>query len=250
MLSIILPTYNERENIVPLIEAIDAVVRDLHEIIVVDDDSPDGTWRIVEEYGKTHPHVRVERRMTDHGLTKSLQRGIDTARGDVIAWMDCDFSHPPAVLSGLLAKIAEGNDIAVASRFVAGGQQKTLDVEQGDSRLAILISSAGCAFMRVALFPSFRDYTSGFIAAKRDVLRRIRLRGAHGEYFIDLIVRAKLLGYRIVEIPFVSDMRRTGTSKTAPTFRLLLVRCVQYGWQLMKMEVLRLKHFFGRNIAS
>lgn len=252
LVSVILPTYNEAGNIVSLIEAIDRVITLPHEIIVVDDNSPDGTSRMVQEtiHSGRMPGLRLETRMTDRGLTKSLWRGIELARGDTIVWLDCDFSHPPAIIPLLLQKVAEGHSIAVASRFMTGGKQKSLTVESGDSRLGIVISSVGCILMRYLLFPSFLDYTSGFIAIRREVFEQIRLHGNYGEYFIDLIVRAKLLGIGIIEIPFAYDARRSGMSKTAPTLRLLIWRCFQYGWQVMRMEWLRLRFLFGGSITD
>ncbi|MDD5623340.1 MAG: polyprenol monophosphomannose synthase [Candidatus Peribacteraceae bacterium] len=250
LVSLLLPTYNEAENIGPLIEAIDATVTVPHEILVVDDDSPDGTWQRVEEIARTNPRVRLERRRADRGLTKSLQHGIDLAQEDVVVWMDCDFSMPPAVIPELLSKIAEGYDIAVGSRFVAGGKQKTSAETSKDSPFAIVLSTMGGWIMRLLLFPSFHDYTSGFIAVRREVLQRIRLHGDYGEYFIDLIVRAKLLKFRIAEIPYVCAERRAGMSKTAPTAPLLLRRCAQYGRQIVRMEWIRLKHLFGATISD
>jgi len=252
LVSVILPTYNEAGNIIPLIEAIDRVIALPHEIIVVDDNSPDGTSRLTQELidSKRIPGLRLETRTSDRGLTQSIWRGIQLARGDTIVWMDCDFSHPPAIIPLLLQQVAEGYAIAVASRFVPGGKQKSLTIESGDSRLGIVISSLGCFVMRYLLFPSFLDYTSGFIAIRREALEKIRLRGSHGEYFIDLIVRAKLLGMATIEIPFAYDMRRSGMSKTAPTLRLLVFRCFQYGWQVFRMQWVRLWHLCGWSIAD
>ncbi|MFA7682070.1 MAG: polyprenol monophosphomannose synthase [Candidatus Peribacteraceae bacterium] len=242
--SIILPTYNENGNIAPLIQAIDKAIHETHEILVIDDNSPDGTWRTVEELAQTNPRVRLERRMTDRGLTKSLRRGIELAQGSIIVWMDCDFSMPTEVIPELLQRISDGYDIAVGSRFVAGGKQKTASASN-ESTMAVILSSVGCTIMRLLLFPSFRDYTSGFIAVRREVLERITLHGDYGEYFIDLIVRAKLLGYRITEVPYVCAERRSGESKTAPTVRILLKRCMQYGMQIVRMEWLRAKKLMG-----
>src|SRR5688500_5538138 len=97
MLSVILPTYNEADNIVPLIEEVRRAVGDA-EIVVVDDDSPDGTWRRVEE---ARPEVRLLRRVGRRGLTSAIREGIQASRGERVAWMDCDFSTPPEVLPRL-----------------------------------------------------------------------------------------------------------------------------------------------------
>jgi len=253
MISVILPTYNERENIVPLVAAIDAVIIQSHEIIVVDDDSPDGTSDVVSrmiESGRV-PALKLKTRLADRGLTKSLREGIALATGDTIIWMDCDFSMPPEVIPRLLAKIGEGSDIAVGSRFVKGGQAKK-GVGISDTREslpAILLSSLLNVLLRLVLHWSFRDWTSGFIAVRREVLQRIRLSGDYGEYFMDLMFRAILLGYRIVEIPYVCAPRRAGESKTAPNARVLLKRGVKYLWMTARLQGVRAKRWVGADIA-
>src|SRR3989339_1249700 len=155
--SVILPTYNEVENIVPLLRAIDAAVSQPHELIVVDDNSPDGTARKVREVMVPGdlPCVRLEVRTHDRGLTKSLQRGIELAKGDTVVWMDCDFSMPPEKIPELLSQVERGCDIAVGSRFVSGGAQKGYD--PGESPLAIFLSSMLNLTLRWSLSPRFHD---------------------------------------------------------------------------------------------
>lgn len=246
-ISVLAPTYNEAENIGPLITAILKEIPYETEVIVIDDNSPDETWRVAQEMAKTDPRVRIERRMKDRGLTKSIRRGVELAKGDIVVWLDCDFSMPPAVIPLLIKEITEnGNDIAVGSRFIKGGKQKKSGYSDSESRLAILCSSMGCIITRILLFPSFYDYTSGFISIKKDVLQQIPLRGDYGEYFIDLIVRAKLLQYTIIEIPYICEKRKAGESKTAPTIPLLLKRIRQYSIQILKMEFVRLRFFFTK----
>ncbi len=252
--SVILPTYDEAGNIADLIRAIHAVVRDPHEIIVVDDNSPDGTSRIVADMMRENAvtGLRLETRLTDRGLTKSIWRGIEISRGDVIVWMDCDFSMSPSTIPILLAGVRSGYDITVGSRFVPGGNYKR-NVEwfsADDSALAVLLSRIINFFMRFSLFPSFRDYTSGFIAARRNVFHKIRLRGDYGEYFMDLIVRAILLGFRIVEIPHTCVPRRAGVSKTGATFRQLFRRGVPYLAMIFRLWKIRLRAMLGRTITD
>lgn len=245
--SVLAPTYNEAENIGPLITSILKEIPYETEVIVVDDNSPDETWRVAEEMSKSDPRVRIERRLKDRGLTKSIRRGIELAKGNIIVWMDCDFSMPPSVIPMLLDQVIHcNNDIAVGSRFVSGGKQKSTDSTDEESALAIFCSTFGCTIMRLLLFPSFYDYTSGFIAVKKEVLDRIPLRGDYGEYFIDLIVRAKLHKYNIIEIPYTCEKRKAGESKTAPTLRLLLKRIRQYSLQILKMEWVRIRFFFTK----
>jgi dolichol-phosphate mannosyltransferase len=245
--SVLAPTYNEAGNIGSLITAILKVIPYETEVIVVDDNSPDKTWQVAEEMAKKDPRIRVERRMKDRGLTKSIRRGIELATGDIIVWMDCDFSMPPSVIPELLDQVIHHEkDIAVGSRFIAGGKQKSSDSTDEESALAIFFSTFGCTVMRLLLFPSFHDYTSGFIAVKKEVIDRIPLRGDYGEYFIDLIVRAKIHKYTIIELPYTCEKRKSGESKTAPTLRLLLKRIRQYSVQILKMEWVRLRFFFTK----
>ncbi len=208
--SVVLPTYNEAENISELVDQVASALRGFQtEMIVVDDDSPDGTWRIVRDGCAATPGLRLIHRVGRRGLTSALTEGIAAARGQIVCWMDCDLSMPAAALPRLVAKVSEGYDLAVGSRFVEGGKDDRVDVPM--RRLA---SRAVTGLASLLLVRGFRDYTSGFIAVRRQVLDAIPLRGDYGEYFIDLIYRAHRRGYRIVEVPYVLADRRRGQSKT------------------------------------
>jgi dolichol-phosphate mannosyltransferase len=214
--SVVLPTLNEAENIVPLIDGIHAAVPDVHEVIVVDDDSSDGTPRVVREYAAAHPdrRIRLELRTSDHGLTKSIAHGIRAATGDLVVWMDCDLSMPPELIPRLLRGIAEGYDIVCGSRFVRGGSFKRDTAGTQDSALAVALSRGMNYLIQLLLDHSFKDYTSGFTAVRRDIVLDLGLRGDYGEYHIDLIFRAIRAGYVILEIPYVCLPRLHGESKT------------------------------------
>ncbi len=228
VVSVVLPTFNEALNIGGLIEAILVAVSAPVEVIVVDDDSPDGTWRVVQEAAQADPRVRLIHRTQERGLTTAIQAGIDAACGQVVVWMDCDFSHPPEVIPQLLDQVLnQGYDIAVASRFVRGGQAKSTGGSQ-DTWLGVAFSWMLNVFTWVMLDRRFKDYTSGFIAIKRAVLQDIRLRGDYGEYFIDLIMRAIKRGYRFIEIPFVNKPRLYGQSKTGANIVQYVRRGVKY----------------------
>lgn len=243
--SVILPTYNEVDNIVPLADALHAAIVHPHEVIVVDDNSPDGTSpavaRAIEE---GRPWLRLETRTHDRGLTNSLRRGVELATGDTITWMDCDFSMPPADVPRLLAAVEQGADLAVGSRFAKGGVAK----ERGEreSMAAIVLSKLLNIILAILLTSKFRDWTSGFIAIRTDVVRTIGFRGDYGEYFMDLAYRAILGGYRVVELPYVSVPRVAGHSKTAPDLKTLLRRCPGYLGTLVRMVGLRLRSLFRR----
>ena len=214
MLSLILPTYNEAENIVPLLQALgEELAGSEFEIIVVDDDSPDGTWRLVETERESMPGLRLLRRVGRRDLTSALADGIQASRGELVGWMDCDFSAPPSVVPRLAAKISEGFDVAVASRYVSGGRDARLDSPRRRLASRVIVELA-----RALLVRDFHDYTSGFVVARRETLDSLPLRGDYGEYFMDLIVRAHRSGRRIAEIPYVLVPRRRGASKTDADF--------------------------------
>ncbi len=209
MVTIILPTYNERENVRILINEICKVFPENCEIIVVDDNSPDRTWEVAEKISQRFPQVKVIRRIKEKGLTSAFRRGAKEARGEIVCWMDCDLSMSPSVLKEMVKKI-DGKDIVVASRFLPGGK------DDRAPSYPYLFSRAINLLCQISLYHDFRDYTSGFIAMKRQVLENISLEGDYGEYFIYLIAQAKKKGYKIAEIPYVCKTRKYGATKTSP----------------------------------
>jgi dolichol-phosphate mannosyltransferase len=208
LVSVVLPTYDERENIGPLIEGILTQVQRPVEIVVVDDDSPDGTWRVVQAMADQDARIRLLRRTDERGLTSALEAGIRLAHGDVIAWMDCDLSMPPEVLPALLA-LTDQVDVAVGSRYVQGG------ADVGHSLTGRAFSRTINLMASVLLGWEIKDWTSGFLAVRRRVLERITLQGDYGEYCIDLLARARQQGFTIREIPYQCVPRLQGESKTA-----------------------------------
>ncbi len=227
----VLPTYNERANIGPLVEGILAHTPPAHRVLVVDDNSPDGTWQVVEELAaaqrRTGEHrVAVLRRIGEKGLTSAIQRGIDIALAEygaaVVTWMDCDLSMPPTDVPRLVQAIAAGADVAVGSRWVPGGA----DLAHGLT--ARTLSRVINGFAGLMVGPQVHDYTSGFIAARAAVLREIRLRGDYGEYCIDLLGRSLRAGYRVVEVPYICVPRHAGESKTGVNLWDYLVKGRKY----------------------
>ena len=251
--SVILPTYNEVGNIVELCDALHKVIRHPHEIIVVDDNSPDGTSitaRKAIDAGR-EDWMRLETRLTDRGLRKSIWRGIEISSGDIIVWMDCDFSMPPDVVPRLLAKIEEGYDVAVGSRFIDGGSHKQ-GVRMGsekESWIVIALSRMLNITLRLLLSWRFFDWTSGFIAVRSPIVRRIGLRGDYGEYFMDFMERVILLDYRFIEIPYVCVPRKSGETKTAPNFKALIKRGSKYLVAGLLLQGVRLKKLVGMKIV-
>lgn len=214
----VLPTYNERDNIVLLVERLLSCTTETWVALVVDDNSPDGTSEAVAELAKRRnspesTQVRLIRRRNEKGLTSALQRGIDVAintyGADIVTWMDCDLSMPPEDVQRLVRCITHGNaDVAVGSRWMRGGYDKA------HGTIARTLSWIINACARLFLSIQIHDYTSGFVAARAGVLQQIRLRGDYGEYCIDFLFRALREDFRVQEIPYVCVPRMAGESKT------------------------------------
>lgn len=244
-LSLILPTYDERDNVVPLLERCAAALAGIeHEVIVVDDASPDGTADAARAFAARRSGVRVIVREPPRGLTASIAGGVGEARHDVIAWMDADGSMPPELLPRLVAPIERGEaDLVIGSRFLPGGGIKGhnpaaprlgwLGVARRlrgteDSLFAVALSSFGNWLLRRLLSREVTDWTSGFIAVRAEVTRAIPLEGDYGEYFLAFVYRALAAGYRVREVPYVIEPRRFGVSKTGENVREYAQRGFQY----------------------
>ncbi len=232
-LTVILPTYNERENIPILIDGILKHVRPPVTVLVVDDDSPDGTWQVVEELARSDDRIRLLHRTTERGLTSAIWAGIQAAGSETVSWMDCDLAMPPETIPGLLAEIERGADIALGSRYVPGGS------DPGHGWMARAFSVTINRFAALLLGGGVRDYTSGFVAARRQVFDRIRLAGDYGEYCIDLLARAQMLGMRVVEIPYACGARFSGESKTGANALDYLRRGWKYVITVLRLSALR-----------
>jgi dolichol-phosphate mannosyltransferase len=217
----VLPTYNERDNIVPLIERLLKANDDPYMVLVVDDNSPDGTWQAVEALQAKYNHpdvtkVALVRRTNEKGLTSAIQRGIDTAINDysaeVVTWMDCDLSMPPEDVPRIVAALRNTKaDVALGSRWVKGGK------DIAHTFMARTLSQIINGFARVLVSNQVHDYTSGFIAARAPVLQKIRLQGDYGEYCIDFLGRAVKQSYEVIEVPYICVPREAGESKTGLT---------------------------------
>lgn len=239
-ITVILPTYNEKENIKLLIPAILKNLDKKVEILVVDDNSPDGTWRIVEDMAKGIKNITLLKRMHKRGLTSALSDGIRIAKGKIIAWMDTDLSMPPEKLKELTQKIENGYDIAVGSRYIQGGGMVVVTKSQ-DTILPAVLSSILNFMIQKLLDSSFHDYTSGFIAIRKKVLQEIELKGDYGEYFIDLIYKAIKKGYKVIELPYISLARKHGVSKTGTNFRQHLKRGRKYFWTVLRLRLAKIR---------
>lgn len=216
MVSVILPTYNERDNIAPLIGMLQESMRWSYEVLIVDDASPDGTAEEVRRLAADRPNLRLIARDQDPGLTRSIQRGIDDSEGEIIVWMDCDLSMPPSTAAELVSLVINNDaDAAVGSRYVVGG---ATEGGERDGRLVRLQKGLTRWMNGLISYLSggeLHDWTSGFIAVRAPLVKAFRLEGEHGEYFIRLMSDLLRTGARVVELPYRFAPRRSGESKSA-----------------------------------
>ena len=207
-ISIILATYNERENICDTIRGILESVTGEVEVIVVDDDSPDETWKKASELND--PRVKVIRRVATRGLASAFNRGIIESRGDVVGWMDADMSMPPDLLPVMIEKL-KNYDVAVGSRYAEGGS---------DNRhwLRVLASRCINRFAGLVLGFGIRDYDSGFVVLRRGVFDKVSIiPTGYGAYFMEFLYTCRRKGLSVVEVPYAFTDRTRGVSKSAPS---------------------------------
>jgi dolichol-phosphate mannosyltransferase len=209
MLSLVLPTYNEAENLPTVLREISGILSEFpFEIIVVDDDSPDGTWKKAEEISRQNKHVRVLRRVGRRGLSSAVVEGFSMAKGEALAVADADGQHDYAILPTLYEAVLSGAGIAVGSRYVPGGGTGDWSSERRFlSRLATRLTS---------LFTGVRvqDPMSGFFAIRRTLFRAIapNLHPKGFKILLDLLARLPK-GTTVREIPYTFKPRTAGTSK-------------------------------------
>ncbi len=197
------------------------------ELIIVDDGSPDGTADLAESYADVHP-VRVVRRPGKAGLASAVLAGFAQARGDVLVVMDADLSHPPEAVPRLASAIEEGADLAVGSRYVAGGGTEDWPLRRR------VVSRAACLLGN--LLVPIRDCTSGFFAIRRSALDGVKLNPIGFKIGFEVMARARYK--KAVEIPYVFHDRELGKSKFGR--REVMQYIVQLG-QVARDRVLRRK---------
>ena len=218
--SVILPTYNEAGNIARLVVSIDKLFAPF-EIIVIDDQSNDGTIDELKRIKKQIKCLKVHINKQRLGLTKSIKKGIATSSGKIVAWMDADFSQPPMTLNKMYQKIKK-YDFIIGSWLCSGG--KDARKEKLDIIRSFLINKICQIFLRDGI----TAYTSGFAMARKKIFNAYEMPGDYGEYFIDLVHFVRGKKYRICEVPFTCVSRTVGLSKTNPNLFILAKRTFQY----------------------
>lgn len=234
MLVVCLPTYNERENLEAMVAALGEVLPPGGRILVIDDNSPDGTGDIADRLAAEREDVQVLHRQRKEGLGPAYLAGFDRALAmgaELVAEMDCDFSHDPADLPRLVTA-AEGADLVLGSRYVRGGGTRNWGLVRR------LISRGGSLYAQMLLGLRVRDLTGGFKVYRRAVLERIDLDAIDSKGYafqIETTYRALRAGFRVVEVPIVFSDREVGGSKMSKAIVLEAI------WKVPALRLARLR---------
>ena len=229
-----LPTYNERENLEAMVSALGEVLPDDARILVIDDNSPDGTGEIADRLAAERDDVDVLHRPRKEGLGPAYLAGFRRALelgADLVMEMDCDFSHDPADVPRLVAA-AEDADLVLGSRYVPGGGTKNWGL------LRRAISRGGSLYAQILLGLRIRDLTGGFKVYRRAVLETIDLDAIHSKGYafqIETTYRTIKAGFRVVEVPIVFADREVGGSKMS---RSIVLEAV---WKVPVLRLSRLR---------
>jgi dolichol-phosphate mannosyltransferase len=211
--TVCLPTYNERDNLGPMLDALRTVLRDGDRVLVIDDASPDGTGALADELAERLGFVDVLHRDAKRGLGPAYLAGFRRALAggaELVLEMDCDFSHDPHDVPRLIAAAEDGADLVLGSRYVAGGGVRNWGL------LRRVISRGASLYTGLFLHMGVKDPTGGFKCFRRGVLETIDLDAisAKGYAFqIETTYRAKRAGFRVVELPITFADRVEGSSK-------------------------------------
>jgi dolichol-phosphate mannosyltransferase len=205
-LSIIVPTYNERDRLEDLVGAVFSAyaAHDLDgELVIVDDNSPDGTGALADDLAKRH-RIRVIHRSGKLGLGTAVIEGFNAAGAAVVGVIDADLSHPPELLPAMLAVMRHTSaDLVIGSRYIAGGGTRNWPFGR------LVLSRAACLLAR--MLTPIRDATSGFFLIRRDLARGVKISAGGFKICLELLVRGRPT--TVVEVPYVFVGRTAGESK-------------------------------------
>jgi dolichol-phosphate mannosyltransferase len=249
-LSIVVPTYNESNNIVRMLDSIAETLSAYNgaEIIVVDDNSPDGTAEMAKSHakilsGKKKIRVEIIRRKAKSGLSSAIVKGVQSATGDFLVIMDGDFSHPPQIIPSIVQALQDSNyDIVIASRYVKGGSIIGWPFKRR------LMSKGATKIARYGLGIEVKDPVSGFFAFRRDIINGIKFDAIGYKMLLEILVKTK--GARVKEIPYTFTNRRIGNSKldAGVMFDYLraVLRLYRYGKSIRQKEKRTSVHFLSK----
>jgi dolichol-phosphate mannosyltransferase len=235
-LSVISPTFNEAENVGPLVAQLTQALRGIdYEILIVDDNSPDLTWAVAESIARRDSRVNVLRRFRNPGLGAAVIDGFNKAQGEAVACIDADLQHDPSVLPKMLEELGRGSDVVVASRYVDGGSTGDWNsLRRLESRVATRLAS-------IILGVSLKDPMSGYFLLRRKDFARVQAELDGSGFKILLEILARLRPTKITEVPYTFHARMAGKSKLSSKVVL------QFLTQLLLLSKLAqpIRHYLG-----
>jgi dolichol-phosphate mannosyltransferase len=246
--SVILPTLNEAGHIQKLILDISQIFTLGHyeyEIIVIDDNSTDGTIDIVKSIQNENLNIKIfVREDKKKNLVESLKDGIKFSNYKYVIWLDADYSHPPEYINEFILNNNKNDyDILVFSRFLKDSKRYFSLANINP----VIIDSMSIFLNKICqnlLFKDFTDYTSGYICIKKEKLSNFFIKGYYGDYFINLIVDAKIKNLKIKELPYIEKARASGYSKTTGDKFNFIVKCFFYFLAIIRSIIKKLIYFF------
>ncbi len=230
-LSIVVPVFNERENLEPLVDGLkDAMGKWKYatEVVMVNDGSSDDSWELMQKLAAREGFLRTVRHDRNRGFGAALKTGYGNARGKVIATMDADLTQDPGQIASFMEKIGQGADIVVGSRYVQGGEM--IDVAAHRR----MVSAIGRLVVTVLFRLPIKDVTNGFRAIRKSVVDGLQLKSDSFNILPEMIVKAHRKGCSITEVPMTLTKRKFGVSKMNPLKDYLLeistLLKLRFGW--------------------
>ena len=233
-LSIIAPTYNERENLKRLVERIFSSLKGLDfELIIVDDNSPDGTGKLADKIASKHKNIIVVHRQGKLGLGTAILDGIKAADGEIIGVMDADLQHPPELLKTMLEKAEEGADIVIASRYIEGGKVESWSFfRRAMSKGALWLSHLSLPRTR-----KVKDTQSGYFLFKRHAIENVQIDVKGFKLLVEILAKGKYK--EVAEVPYTFKTRAAGKSKLGS------MQILSYVKQLLRLSEYRVLKFIA-----
>jgi|TARA_B110001452_G_C15182206_1_gene410638 dolichol-phosphate mannosyltransferase len=238
--SVILPTLNENGHIASLISAIEKILKlnkKVFEIIIIDDNSTDGTIDTVKSLVLQNNNLKLNvRENLKKNLAESINLGIKLARYENIIWMDADFQHPPKYLEEFIKK-SDQYDAVICSRFLKESERyfKNESLNKDINENQSYFFNQIC---KMLLYKDITDYTSGYICIKKKIFNNFKLSGFYGDYFVTLLSYLKRNDFNIIEVPFKDEIRASGHSKTVINLNL------KYTYTCLRYILTLIKNFF------
>lgn len=208
-ISVILPMYNEEENVINTLKRVESVLDDYkdYEIIVIDDGSWDDTFKILEEFTSSNPKIHIFKHLKNRGMGRALRTGFKKAKGDIIVTLDADLSYNPLFIPKLIDELDENVDVVIGSQYMDGGKT------EGIPFLRLFISKMANKIVGYAISDNISTVTGILRVYRKEVLDSIEISSNGTEINPEILAKAKAIGFNIKEFPVILEGRKLGESK-------------------------------------